>query len=137
MVIAQQLLLLLHLIGFAALFGGYLVQLRLAEPEINVAMLYGSWIVVASGVALYALDVVAARPVDLTPLVIKAVLSFFVLILVIKNRKYASIPRGLGLLIGGAHPGGGGRGRALALTRCLVPPASSAPAPLPAGRLAT
>ena len=100
MVIGQQLLLLLHLIGFAALFGGYLVQLRLAEPEINVAMLHGSWIVVASGIALYALDILAARPVDLTPLVIKAVLSFFVLILVIKNRKYASIPRGLGLLIG-------------------------------------
>jgi hypothetical protein len=100
-VLAQQLLLLLHLIGFAALFGGYLVQLRLSEPEINVAMLHGSWIAVASGAGLYALDFLAARPVDLTPLVIKAVLSLFVLILVIKNRKYASIPRGLGLLIGG------------------------------------
>jgi hypothetical protein len=99
-VLAQQLLLLLHLIGFAALFGGYLVQLRLAEPEINVAMLHGSWIAVASGAALYALDVVAGRPVDLLPMVIKAVLSLCILILVIKNRKYASIPRGLGVLIG-------------------------------------
>jgi hypothetical protein len=99
-VLAQQLLLLLHLVGFAALFGGYLVQLRLAEPEINVAMLHGSWIAVASGAALYALDFMAGRPVDLIPLVIKGVLSLFVLILVIKNRKYASIPRGLGWLIG-------------------------------------
>ena len=101
MVIGQQLLLLLHLIGFAALFGGYLVQLRLAEPEINAAMLHGSWIAVASGAGLYALDIVNAQPVELTPLVIKGVLSVFILILVIKNRKYATIPRGLGLLIAG------------------------------------
>jgi hypothetical protein len=99
--IAQQLLLLLHLIGFAALFGGYLVQLRRREPEINVAMLHGSWIAAASGAALYALDFLADRPVELTPLVIKGVLSLFILILVFSNRRYASIPRGLGHLIGG------------------------------------
>lgn len=101
MVLAQQLLVLLHLVGFAALFGGYLVQLRLAEPEINAAMLHGCWIAVVAGAALVALDIVEARPVELTQLVIKGVLSLFVLILVIKNRKYAAIPRGLGLLIGG------------------------------------
>ena len=32
---------------------------------------------------------------------IKGALSVFILILVIKNRKYATIPRGLGLLIAG------------------------------------
>ncbi len=100
MVIAQQLLLLLHLIGFAALLGGYLVQLRLAEPEINLAMLHGSWIGVASGAGLAAFKIVTDQPVELMPLLIKGGLSLFVLILVIKNRKYASIPRGLGVLIG-------------------------------------
>ena len=36
--IAFQLLVLLHLVGFAALLGGYLVQLRAVEPEINAAI---------------------------------------------------------------------------------------------------
>jgi len=39
MQIAQQILLLLHLIAFAALLGGVLVQLRSKEPEVNASML--------------------------------------------------------------------------------------------------
>jgi hypothetical protein len=53
--IASQLLLLLHLVGFAALLAGYLVQLRALEPEINAAMLYGSWTGFASGSAMVVL----------------------------------------------------------------------------------
>ena len=43
MQIAHQTLVLLHLIGFAALLGGVLVQLRSKEPEVNASMLNGSF----------------------------------------------------------------------------------------------
>jgi hypothetical protein len=32
----------LHLVGFAALFGGFFTQLRAAQPVINTAMLHGA-----------------------------------------------------------------------------------------------
>jgi hypothetical protein len=98
--IASQLLVLLHLIGFAALLGGYLVQLRAVEPEINAAMLYGSWIVLASGVALVVLDVLGPGLVGYAELGIKLGLTAAIVVLVAVNRRYASIPRGLGGLIG-------------------------------------
>ena len=87
--IASQLLVLLHLVGFAALFGGYLVQLRAVEPEINAAMLYGSWVVFASGVALVVLVVLGPGLTGYAELVIKLLLTVVIVVLVAKNRKYA------------------------------------------------
>ena len=98
--IAFQLLVLLHLVGFAALLGGYLVQLRTVEPEINAAMLYGSWVVFASGSALVGLVAIGPGLTDYAELVIKLLLTVVIVVLVTKNRKYARIPRGLGALIG-------------------------------------
>jgi len=100
MEIASQVLVLVHLIGFAALFGGYLVQLRAVEPEINAAMLYGSWVVCASGIALVVLVLRGPGLTDYAELVIKSLLTVLIVVLVAKNRKYARIPRGLGALIG-------------------------------------
>jgi len=98
--IASQVLVLLHLVGFAALLGGYLVQLRAVEPEINAAMLHGSWAVLASGIALVVLVVLGPGVTDYAMLVIKLLLAVVIVVLVAKNRKYARIPRGLGALIG-------------------------------------
>ena len=53
--VAHHLLVLLHLVAFAALLGGALVQLRSREPEISTAMLHGAWVALASGVALWVL----------------------------------------------------------------------------------
>jgi len=41
--IAQHFLVLFHLIGFAALLGGPLVQVRAKETEVNASMLNGSF----------------------------------------------------------------------------------------------
>ncbi len=101
MEIAVQVLVLAHLIGFAALFGGFVVQLRTAEPEVNTAMLYGALIELVTGVALFVLVEAAPDPVRTAPLVVKTVLTVFVVALVVMNRKYAFIPRGLWALIGG------------------------------------
>jgi hypothetical protein len=43
MQLAHQILVLFHLIGLAALLGGFLVQIRSKEPEINASMLNGSF----------------------------------------------------------------------------------------------
>lgn len=98
---AQQIVLLLHLIGFAALLGGVLVQLRDRQPEVNGLMLSGAWIELLTGAALFALAEVAPDPAPRGWLVVKSVLTVFVLVLVVANRKYAFIPRGLWVLIGG------------------------------------
>jgi hypothetical protein len=103
MQIAHQVLVLLHLIGFAALFGGLLVQLRAKEPEVNAAMLYGSLILLITGVALVWLEVIGPEPdpVNYVKIAIKLMVTAVIVLLVVKNRKFASIPRGLwGLLVG-------------------------------------
>ena len=102
MSLVQQIVVFLHLIGFAALLGGCLAQLRSGPaPEVNLAMLYGAWAQLITGVGLLAMEVLANRPVDWVAYAVKLVLSGFALLLVAKNRKFQSIPGGLLLLIAG------------------------------------
>ena len=97
--VAHQLLVLLHLVAFAALLGGALVQLRSREPEISTAMLHGAWVAFASGVALWVLSDSFDVRVSLAAMVVKTVVSAFVTLLVVLNRRFFSIPRGLLRLI--------------------------------------
>jgi hypothetical protein len=101
MQLAYQILVLLHLIGFAALLGGVLVQVRSKEPEVNAAMLHGSLTLLITGLALVILEEIRPDPVNYVKVAIKLVVSAIVVLLVVKNRKFASIPRGLWGLIGG------------------------------------
>ena len=52
---AYQITVFLHLLGFAALLGGVLVQLRVPDPEVNRAMLVGALIELVTGVGLWVL----------------------------------------------------------------------------------
>ena len=99
MQVAQGIVVLLHLVGFAALLGGALVQLRERAPEINAAMLGGAWIALLTGAGLFAFVVTGPGPVQYPQLIVKSVIALFVVVLVAKNRKFADIPRGLLLLI--------------------------------------
>ena len=101
MQLAYQILVLVHLIGFAALFGGFLVQLRSKEPEVNAAMLHGSLTLLISGLALVTLLEIGPDPVNHVKIAIKLIITAMIVLLVVKNRKFASIPRGLWGLIGG------------------------------------
>jgi hypothetical protein len=101
MQLAYHIVVLLHLIGFAALLGGVLVQLRSKEPEVNAAMLHGSLTLLITGLALVILEEIGPNPVNYVKVAIKLVVSAIVVLLVVKNRKFASIPRGLWGLIGG------------------------------------
>ena len=97
--VAYHLLVLLHLVAFAALLGGSLVQLRSQDPEVNAAMLHGAWVSLGSGVALWVLADTADVRVSFASMVAKTVVAAFVTLLVILNRRFFSIPRGLLRLI--------------------------------------
>lgn len=101
MEIAHDILVLLHLVGFAALFGGCFVQLKSAEPEVNAAMLHGVLTQLVTGILLAGLAEMGDGPVNHAKIGIKLLVTVVIAILVIKNRKYESIPKGLwGILIG-------------------------------------
>jgi hypothetical protein len=100
--LVYQFLTLVHLIGFAALLGGCLVQFRSVAPEVSRTMLVGAWTQLASGLALAVvleLTSDAAGPVDYTELGVKLGVTAVVVLLVAKNRKFQSIPKGLWGLI--------------------------------------
>ena len=101
MQLAHQILVLFHLIGLAALFGGFLVQVRSKEPEVNASMLNGSFTLLITGLALVALEEIGAEPVNHVKITIKLLITAVIVVLVAKNRKFATIPRGLWGLIGG------------------------------------
>ncbi len=107
MAVWYQVLVLVHLIGFASLFGGFLVQLRTAQPEVNAAMLHGGLLQLVSGLGLAAFNEFgvfgpgnAAASIDYVQLGIKLGVTVFVVLLLIINRRFASIPRGLWAMIG-------------------------------------
>jgi hypothetical protein len=98
--LTQQILVLFHLIGFAALFGGFLIQIRSKEPEVNASMLNGSFTLLITGVALVALEEIGPGTVNHVEIAIKLLITAAIVVLVAKNRKFATIPRGLWGLIG-------------------------------------
>ena len=100
--LVYQFLTLVHLIGFAALLGGCLVQFRSVAPEVSRTMLIGAWTQLASGLALAMLLELTgdpADPVDYAELGVKLGVTAVVVLLVAKNRKFQSIPKGLWGLI--------------------------------------
>ena len=100
MQLAHQILVLAHLVGFAALLGGVLAQARTTDPEITTTMLWGGWVELVTGVALVVLVLAADDPLSWWPTVVKLVVTLFVVLLLVRNRGFLSIPRGLLALIG-------------------------------------
>jgi hypothetical protein len=101
MQLTHQILVLFHLIGFCALFGGFLVQIRSKQPEINASMLNGSFTLLITGAALVAMEQIGQDPLNYVEIAIKLLLTAVIVVLAAKNRKFATIPRGLWGLIGG------------------------------------
>ena len=100
MEVAQQIVVLVHLVGFAALLGGILVQVRALEPEVNATMLWGGWTELGSGVVLVVLALVAGHDVGWGPVGVKTGITAFLVLLLARNRRFLSVPRGLWLLLG-------------------------------------
>jgi len=100
MPVAHQILVLAHLIGFAALLGGVLTQTRLADREVTGTMLWGGLVQLGTGVALVVLELLAPSRVAWGPVTVKLAVTLFLVLLLVRNRRFLSIPAGLWALIG-------------------------------------
>lgn len=85
-------LLVLHLLGFAALFGGLFVQLRDTDRKVNRAMRDGAGAALVAGVLLVAVLEASDETVDQVKIGVKLLIGLLVLVLVMANRRKARIP---------------------------------------------
>lgn len=85
---------LLHLVGFAALFGGAFTQLKGPKRVVNAAMFHGALTQVVSGVLLLGLQEMGDDPVNHMKLGIKFVVLVVILVLVLLNRKKPDVAQG-------------------------------------------
>jgi Na+-translocating ferredoxin:NAD+ oxidoreductase RnfD subunit len=92
-------LVVLHLVGFGALFGGALVQLRDDVKVVNSAMLQGALTQVVSGVLLVGVIEAAGDSVNDAKIGVKLGVGLVVAVLCWVNRRKESVPRGLFLAI--------------------------------------
>ncbi|WP_412541636.1 hypothetical protein R8Z50_03480 [Longispora sp. K20-0274] len=89
-----------HLIGFALLLGGVVVQYLSGKIRINSAMLAGSAVQLLTGIALAAPLGRAVQP-DPAKLAVKGVIALLIFIMVWVVRKKESVATGHFLAIGG------------------------------------
>jgi cytochrome bd-type quinol oxidase subunit 2 len=100
----HDVLTLLHLVGFAALFGGFFVQLKAAQPIVNNAMLHGALTQLVTGILLVGIASGVKDDdftVDNTKIAVKLVVVVVITVLVFVYRKRPSITRGILFAIGG------------------------------------
>lgn len=90
----MQLFVLLHLVGFAALFGGAFTRLRGPGRAINAAMVHGALTQLVSGVVLLGLQEMGDEDVNHAKLGVKFALLVVISALVLIHRKKATVPNG-------------------------------------------
>ncbi len=94
----RQLLLYIHLIGFALLLGGFVTQYLSGVLRINAALLWGSAIQVVTGAALASPIGDNDRPAGF--LVVKGIVAVLIAVMVWVPRRRAEVNRGHFLAIG-------------------------------------
>jgi hypothetical protein len=85
----------LHLVGFAVLFGGGFVQLGDSVKVINSAMLWGALSLVLSGIGLVGIEEGLDDPVHGGRVAVKFGIALVVALLCWVNRAKRGIPSGL------------------------------------------
>jgi hypothetical protein len=93
--LARDILVFVHLVGFAALLGGALVQLGDRVKVVNAAMLRGALTVVVSGIALVGVLEALDESVDRSKVVAKFAVALVIGLLCWVNRSRSRVPRGL------------------------------------------
>jgi FtsH-binding integral membrane protein len=88
-------LLFLHIVGFASLFGGLFVQLRAQKRAVNNAMLHGVLTAVVTGLLLVGVLEGMDAAVDNAKIGAKSLVGLALAVLVFVNRKKPSLPNGL------------------------------------------
>lgn len=95
MEIARLVLLFVHILGFAALSGGLLVQLSAAEKTVNAAMRDGAGTAFLAGLLLVGVLEAGDVPVDQVKVGVKFAVGLVILVLVMANTRKPRIPSGL------------------------------------------
>jgi ABC-type enterochelin transport system permease subunit len=88
-------LLFIHILGFAALLGGLLVQVREQTKSVNPLMRDGSGTAFLAGLLLVGVLEAGDGSVDHTKIAVKFVVALVILVLVMANMRKPSIPQGL------------------------------------------
>ena len=91
----RDILVFLHLIGMASLFGGLFVQVKADPRLVNNAMLHGILTQLVTGLLLVGVLEGAGEHVDNVKIGIKFVVALVIGVLVIANRKKPALPGGL------------------------------------------
>lgn len=88
-------LLLVHLLGFAALFGGLVVQAGGSEKSVNAAMRDGAGTAFLAGLLLVGVLESGDDPVNHAKIGVKFAIGLVLLVLVMANTRKPTIPQGL------------------------------------------
>ena len=91
----RDVLLFIHLVGFAALFGGAFVQVRDDMKVVNAAMLHGSLTQVVSGLLLVGVIEGLDESVDNAKVAVKLAVALVISVLCWVNRHKVRVPGGL------------------------------------------
>ena len=101
----RDVLLFLHFIGLAALFGGLFVQVKARPRVVNNAMFHGILTQLVTGVLLVGVLQAGDHEVDNAKIGVKLLVALVIGALVLVNRKKSSLPDGLYLgLLGLTKP---------------------------------
>jgi FtsH-binding integral membrane protein len=95
MEILRDILLFLHFIGLAALFGGLFVQVRSDPRVVNNAVIHGIATQLVTGLLLVGVLEGLDEDVDNVKIGVKLLVAIVIAVLAFANRKKTSIPNGL------------------------------------------
>src|SRR4051794_2476556 len=95
----RHLLLVIHLLGFGALFGGLLIQARTPEKTVNSLMRDGAGTAFLAGLALVGVIEADDGEVNNAKIAVKGVIALVILILVMANLRKERIATGLWALL--------------------------------------
>lgn len=97
----EHLLVVLHFVGLAALFGGFFVQLRDADKVVNAAMLHGALTQLVTGVLLVGLIYADDGEPNNAKITAKFLIVLVITGLALVNRKRESVSTAVWAAIGG------------------------------------
>jgi hypothetical protein len=92
--LTRNTLVVLHIVGLASLFGGFLTQMKaMAQKAAKVvpAMVHGAWTALVTGILLVGVALGAGFDVDHTKIAVKSIIAAVVVTLVMLNRKKDSV----------------------------------------------
>ena len=95
MEILRLVLLFVHILGFAALIGGLLVQVREPQKSVNSAMRDGAGTAFLAGLLLVGVLEAGDGDVNHAKIGVKFAVGLIILVLVMANARKPSIPQGL------------------------------------------